>query len=301
MRWKILAVLLFLPPLGSACSISPFSARPVTGPSDCTAADAAAAAARKDGILAAQSDIVAQELARLLPERPGITDLYFIGFGGDASQDVFMNEVLYAITLFDQRFDTKGRSIALINNRKTLANLPLASCANLGLTLRHIGRVMNPQEDIVFLFLTSHGSKDHRLQVTYEPLPFHPVSASDIARLLEESGIQWSVVVVSACYSGGFIDTLKNGHTLVMTAAAANRPSFGCADDADLTYFGKALFIDQLNQEIELVEAFAGARAAITKREEAENLPASQPQLYAPPAMVEKLKTLEERLRQAQP
>jgi Peptidase C13 family len=31
------------------------------------------------------------------------------------------------------------------------------------------------------------------------------------------------VLVVSACYSGSFIDTLKDDHTLIITAAAANR------------------------------------------------------------------------------
>ncbi|MBI3343396.1 MAG: hypothetical protein HY028_00695 [Gammaproteobacteria bacterium] len=57
--------------------------------------------------------------AKLLPERPGISDLYFVGMGSYALQDVFMKEVRYIQRQFDERFDTRGRSVSLINNEKT--------------------------------------------------------------------------------------------------------------------------------------------------------------------------------------
>ncbi|MEO6696412.1 MAG: hypothetical protein ABIN45_00205, partial [Gammaproteobacteria bacterium] len=44
----------------------------------------------------------------LLKERPGISDLYFVGMGSYAFQDVFMKEVRYVQRQFDERFDTRG-------------------------------------------------------------------------------------------------------------------------------------------------------------------------------------------------
>ena len=46
--------------------------------------------------------------------------------------------------------------------------------------------------------------------------------AATLAELLAESGIRWKVVLVSACYSGGFIPPLADEQTLVMTAARAD-------------------------------------------------------------------------------
>ncbi|MGH7963980.1 MAG: C13 family peptidase [Candidatus Binatia bacterium] len=251
----------------------------------------------EEGTSSSQFALVEKQTAALLPQRPGIIDLYFVGFGSDANQDVFMNEVLYAKRLFDQRFDTQGRSVALINNRTTAKELPLASFTNLRATLRDISRLLNPEEDILFLFLTSHGSRNHILTVNYQPWPLRQVSPSELATALAESGMKWRVVVISACYSGGFIDKLKNDYTLIITAAAANRPSFGCDAEAELTYFGKAFFQDQLTREVRFLHAFEGARALIQQREAEGKVEASNPQVSAPPAIVEKLKALEARLR----
>jgi hypothetical protein len=39
-----------------------------------------------------------------------------------------------------------------------------------------------------------------------------------------------------------FVPALADARTLVITAAAADRPSFGCEDGATWTYFGDAFF-----------------------------------------------------------
>jgi len=212
-----------------------------------------------------------------------------------------MHEALYAQQLFDRRFDTRGRSVALINNRKTSKELPLASFTNLRTTLHHIGRLLNPKEDILFLLLTTHGSQDHILSVNYWPLPLKEISSADLAEMLEESGIKWRVVIISACYSGGFIDELKNDHTLVITSSAATRRSYGCGKGDELTYFGKAFLRDQLDRETGILQAFAGAAALIRQRETAEKLQASEPQLSSPPAIIEKLKAVDARLESRGP
>jgi peptidase C13-like protein/YcxB-like protein len=252
-----------------------------------------------EALLYAQSALVEKQTAALLPERPGVVDAYFVGFGSSAEQDVFMKEVFYAQDLFDRRFDTRGRSAVLINNPRAKEETPLASYTNLRATLRHLGRVMNPEEDILFLLLSSHGSKGRRLSVDYWPLPLKQLSSADIAKMLREAGIKWRVVIISACYSGGFIDKLKDDHAVIITSSTATKPSYGCGEDDDLTYFGKAFLEDQLSQGLGILEAFTGAADLVRRREAARKLPASEPQLSSAPAITAKLRTLETRLASA--
>jgi hypothetical protein len=56
------------------------------------------------------------------------------------------------------------------------------------------------------------------------------------------------VVIISACYSGVFISRLANPDVLVITAADADHPSFGCRDKAKWTYFDDAFFNVALRQ-----------------------------------------------------
>jgi hypothetical protein len=80
--------------------------------------------------------------------------------------------------------------------------------------------------------------------------------ADELAAVLAPLKNRDKVIVISACYSGGFIPALKDERTLIMTASRADRVSFGCSEEADFTYFGDALFAQALNQTDDLQQAF---------------------------------------------
>ena len=86
--------------------------------------------------------------------------------------------------------------------------------------------------------------------------------------------------MISACYAGGFIDALRDPKTIIITAAAKDRTSFGCSNDSDLTYFGEAFYRDALPGAKSLREAFEAAKKAIAAREQSEHETASNPQAY---------------------
>lgn len=243
---------------------------------------------------AAQPRLLAASLSELRSHRPGV-DLYFVAFAGTATQDVFMKEVRSAQDVFDRRFDTAGRSLLLVNNPRTVKELPVASNANLQVALAGVAGKMNVAEDVLFLYLTSHGSK-HVLSVNFPELGLADLSDTQLRAILDRSGIKWRVVVISACYSGSFIDALKNENTLILTAAAANRPSFGCGNENDFTYFGDALINTALRHEPSFIEAFYEARRIIAAREQEEHLTPSEPQIYVGKAIKAKLHQLEQRL-----
>jgi Peptidase C13 family len=115
------------------------------------------------------------------------------------------------------------------------------------------------------------------------------LSGADLADALRASGIKWKVIVISACHAGAFIDALRDDNSIILAAAAADRTSFGCSDDRDLTYFGEAFYRDALPRSATLQDAFSRAKADIASREEREHVRASNPQAFFGKAMEEKL------------
>lgn len=243
----------------------------------------------------AQQAMVGEALDSLEPGRPGVTDLYFLGFAGYGSQDVFMKEVKVANSLFDQQFDTEGRSLALVNNRQTIDNLPLANVSNLGLVLNGLAERMDRDEDVLFLFLTSHGSRN-RLATTFWPLQHNDLGPAELRSMLDEAGIGWRVIVISACYSGSFVDELRSERTLVITASREDRSSFGCSDEADMTYFGRALIDKALRKTRSFTTAYDLATESVAAREKAEGLTPSEPQISVGSEIAVKLAALTDRL-----
>jgi hypothetical protein len=97
--------------------------------------------------------------------------------------------------------------------------------------------------------------------------------------MLDRTGIRRKVVVISACYSGIFIPRLADPDTLVVTAADADHPSFGCQDGAKWTYFGDAFFNVALRQADNLHDAYQRAQVLVRERELREGFEPSNPQL----------------------
>jgi hypothetical protein len=243
-----------------------------------------------------QQGLLDRSIAGLAPERPGVEDLYFVGVAPYASQDVFARELAAVRRLFDERFGTAGRSIALANSPTTLDDLPIATATNLRAVLERLGRVMNPEEDVLFLFITSHGDRRHELAFELPPLQLAQLTPTALARMLADSGIKWKVLVVSACYSGGFVEPVKDANTMVITAADDKSSSFGCESGRDFTYFGRAYFSDALARTFSFTEAFEAAKRALTEQERVERLSPSSPQIFVGDAIRQKLAALERRL-----
>jgi hypothetical protein len=230
-------------------------------------------------VLYAQPRLMREALAELAPRVAGKPNLYVLAFAGDGGEDVFRNEAEYIAPLFAQRFGASAHTLILENNPVTLTTRPLASWSNLEVALDGLTKVMQPEQDILLLYVTSHGSEDHTLLVDMDPLPLDQIGASDLAGILAMHRFKWKVVVVNACYSGGFVPPLRNPGTLVLTAARADRSSFGCGSDSDITYFGKAWLVDALNRTDNFVDAFKRASGEIAKWEQQDKLTPSEPQI----------------------
>ena len=238
------------------------------------------AAPDAENLMFHQQQLLDAALNQMQASTPGIANNFALTVAGHGRQDVFRKESELARVTIAQQFDTANRTLSLVNHPRAALDQPLATTTNLRYALNEIGQKMDRAEDVLFLFLTSHGSSDHKLSFNLPGEPMQSLSAQALAQMLDSADIRWRVIMVSACYSGGFIAPLRNEQTIVVTSARADRTSFGCSDDADLTFFGKAFLEQSLNGISSIEDAFFNARKLVADRERQEGFKPSEPQIH---------------------
>ena len=226
-----------------------------------------------------QGTLLNKALNAVTPSTPAV-ELYSLVLAGDGKQSVFKREAEYVNDMLASRFGSRGQ-ISLINHRDHLMDRPMATRENLYRAAKTLAELTGP-EDLVFIYLTSHGTAEHQLVLEQPRMELADLAADELATALAPLKDRDKIIVISSCYSGGFIPALKDEKTLIMTASSADNVSFGCSEEADFTYFGNALFAEALNQTDDLQKAFKLATHAIAEREQAEGYEPSDPQLWAP-------------------
>jgi hypothetical protein len=238
-----------------------------------------------------QPTLLQAAFSRLAPQRKGTTDIYAIGLAGWWGQDVFVKEVDGALAVLERSLPIKGRMLRLINNAETVQKAPLATRRNLAAALHAVGQAMDKSEDVLLLFMTSHGGMGG-LGLQLPGGVAAVLRAHEVKAALDSEGIRNRIVIVSACYGGVFVTPLANDDSIVLTAADARSTSFGCAAGREWTYFGDALFKQSLQPGTDFQHAFDHARILIRGWEMLDRVPPSNPQGHFGPALVTKLDPL---------
>jgi hypothetical protein len=228
--------------------------------------------------------LMGASLNNLQPQRPGQLDTYLI-VASLWNDPVFEREATQAEAILRQHLGAEGRSIILSAGGQGGRRYPAATPNNLSAALGRVGQIINAEEDLVVVFITSHGSPDgsvalreaERLQSAMRPVHLRDG--------LAQAGIRNRVVIVSACFSGAFIAPLMDDRTIVLTAAAPDRTSFGCQPERDWTFFGDAYFNQSLRANgATMLTAFDQAKVLIDRWERERSLtPPSNPQRYVGP------------------
>lgn len=214
-----------------------------------------------------QAPLLDSQLRQLAAPRRGQVDVFSVTFAPYAEEDVFLRESRLVSGVMEERFGAAGRSVQLVNHRDTSEALPWATPTNLQRAIAHIAARMDPDEDLLFIHLTSHGARSGALAAGFWPLTVEPVTPELLHGWLHAAGVRHRIVSVSACYSGSWIAPLRDEHTLVMTAADAEHTSYGCGSRSELTFFGRAMFDEELRRTWSFEKAHAHARTVIEQRE----------------------------------
>lgn len=121
----------------------------------------------------------------------------------------------------------------LTSDPRANPRLPVATAANVSTALR------TPGGEACLAFITSHGEESG---FVLRPARGTVSPASLDSALDAGCGSRPTVVIVSACHSGVFLTPgMRQPNRVVLTAAAADRVSFGCGAGDQYTYFDQCL------------------------------------------------------------
>lgn len=248
------------------------------------------------GASAQQTDAqrVAAALSSLKPQRAGTVDAYVVVIALD-SDAVFSREAREAGKVLASRFDAAGRTIVLAKDEGASKGDGHGSPETLALALRRAAELMDRNEDVLVLYSTSHGVPDAGLVYKDEQRGTGFVSPGPLAEMLRSLGIRNRLLILQACFAGQFIPVLKDANTIIVTAAARDRTSFGCQAGNDWTFFGDALINHALRQPLPFDVQVRRAMALIGAAEDREKLDPSNPQVSTGSDTSKWLSRLEER------
>ena len=272
-RLKLIAALALVLP--AAASTQTFQApRHTSGPSPLLVAGSPADIQRRadDGIQIERARSPAEELdelrkldralAALQPQRAGTIDAYVVVVSLD-SDPVFGREARAAGEVLGRRYGANGRTIVLAGtDGRAASTLPRGTPNTLAITFARIAELMDEREDVLVLYTTSHGAP-FGLYYNDADNGFGAISPNRLAGMLNGLGIRNRLLIISACYSGVFVPRLQSETTAIVTAAASDRTSFGCAAQNDWTFFGDAMINRALRAPQPLATAFEQARTLV--------------------------------------
>ena len=162
--------------------------------------------------------------------------VHVVSFGLWGDQSLFKREAVAAADIIASHYGHSGQLIVRSNSlSRSAGRIP-----DLRDALHGLASTIDRQEDILFLFLTSHGNQEGLAVKTFDSEKVFVLSPERLGGMLRVTGIRYRVVVISACYSGVFAEQIADENTLVITAADANHSSFGCDVEnlTNWTYFG---------------------------------------------------------------
>ncbi|HTV45825.1 MAG TPA: C13 family peptidase [Stellaceae bacterium] len=147
--------------------------------------------------------------------------------------------------------------------------------------LQEIARLPARPGDRCLVFLTSHGERGEGLWLARSDRALHP---DELARALSRGcAAAPTVVIVSGCYTGSFAaGAMRRPNRIILTAARADRPSFGCQTGRVYTFFDQCL-LAALPGAPGWQAVFDATKRCVTREEHALGMPPSLPQGYFGP------------------
>jgi hypothetical protein len=204
--------------------------------------------------------------------------LWYAGFGLEGSSKAFAGDVKLTGQRLQELYPDVISYIAYNDQTVETMQVPLATLPGIENATYEIGRLAKPQ-DVAVIMISSHGNQ-HILGVKLDGEYAGPISDNYLEINLRKLKAVPTVVIISACHSGSMIDALKSANRIIITAAAADKSSYGCQPLSENTFFIDAMMGKSLNPELSLHQLFAQMKADIAEREKKEKLTPSDPQMY---------------------
>jgi hypothetical protein len=143
--------------------------------------------------------------------------------------------------------------------------------------LQRIAALQTRSGDRCLVFVTSHGQRGRGIWLAaagefLQPAPLAQALSVGCGRVP-------TVVIVSGCYSGSFAGpAMRAPNRIILTAARADRPSFGCQADRTYTVYDECL-LDAIPRSATWRNVADQTLACVGRREQEMRVQPSQPQV----------------------
>jgi hypothetical protein len=117
-----------------------------------------------------QTQLLKTQLSQIQAQQPAQHDVYAVIYAPFAPEDVFLKESSMVQRVLQERFKNEGRIISLVNNPQTTQTHAWATPENLQRSIQALAAKMNSEEDVLLVYLTSHGAKNFKLASSHWPL-----------------------------------------------------------------------------------------------------------------------------------
>lgn len=223
--------------------------------------------------------LLRDELARIAAPAPAAPPrLFYLGLAGHSASTAFVGDTALTEQVARKLFPDPV-IVKLANPAGGDLSSPFATPSTLSRSMDAIAAATRPQ-DRVLILLSSHGNRGVvALNAGQQGLP--PLSDKLLASELAKLGETPTIVIVSACYSGSLISALRADNRIVVTAAATDRSSFGCATDSRNTFFIEELLQQGFRPAESIRQAYQRATRQVLAREKQMGIKlASNPQIF---------------------
>jgi Peptidase C13 family len=133
-------------------------------------------------------------------------------------------------------------------------------------------------QDLIFVHISTHGAP-YELARRIGEGETTALGSRELARMLAPLAGHPTIIVISACYSGSLIRDLREPRRIILTAARADRSSFGCGAGNRHTLFGEAELKAFGEHDRSLREVFAVIRRNVAQMEHRQHFTPSEPQV----------------------
>ena len=201
---------------------------------------------------------------------------------GDGRLPVFDN----AVQRFQARLQNEGVAPAGIQ-RLSAAPSVFAKRGIRSASLDHVLdaiRAMHPEPGQgCLVYVTSHGAPDRGIALS---LTGEFLSPRALSRALAAGcGDAPTVAVVSGCFTGGFAKPpMTRANRVILTAARADRASFGCGAGYTYTVYDRCL-LRAMGKAGDWRGVYADVKTCVEDEEHASHFTPSEPQAYFGPAV----------------
>jgi Peptidase C13 family len=216
-------------------------------------------------------------LTEAFAARPAPAGWQAVLVAGDNAQPVFDR----AVNDFGNWLTSRGVPSSDIH-RLSASRDPAIEPASRERVLRRIASLQPGPGERCLIFITSHGQRGQGVWLAAEGRYLRP---EELAQALSVGcAAVPTVVIISSCYSGAFAEgAMAAPNRIILTAARADRPSFGCQADRTYTVFDECL-LDTLQGAVTWRQVFNRNAACVSRHETQLRVQPSEPQKYFGPA-----------------